>query len=586
MSDGMYHFNRTAEENTSYVTKSIFIDPTEDFYIETRYKQNSGVINNGFGLTFGYKDIDNFYSFIIATNGYYRLSKYEKDVYANIVEWTEFTDEKLKLGDFQTLGMRQTDGKWKFYLNDKEICEIEQKRFYGSKLGFTTSKTMSISIDYLIVKQETNDINLIDNPKNGYKSKNLGENVNSEYSDRAPVISADGKTIYLVQSGNPNNTGGEKYTDIYFTTQDKNGNWTEKQAIGFPLNNTTHNSVISVSADNNSLMVKGEYNTDGSFKGVGMSLTYRTEDGWAVPTAIKTEDFYNDGKYSGFYLSSDKNILISSVIRGKDTYGGEDLYVSFKEGNSYSKPLNLGTNINTFDDDFTPFLAADNKTLYFATYGRRGYGSADIYVSKRLDESWTNWSKPENLGPEINTSEWDAYLSVTASGEDAYLVSGQNSLGGLDIFTITLPKSARPEPIVLITGKVLDQKTNKPLSTEIFYFNLSNSELISSAISNPKTGEYSLTLPAGRKYSFLAMKDNYFSISENLDVLEIDEYKEINRNLYLAPIEVDAVIRLNNIFFATGKSNLQTESYAEINRLVEMLDQNPSMKIADYNVFC
>ncbi len=578
MSDGMYHFNRTAEKNTSYITEKIFIDPKEDFYIETRYKQNSGIVNHGFGLTFGYKDIDNFYTFIVSGNGYFRFSKYEKDVFENLVKWEKFSEETYSFGDYQTLGMRQTDGKWKFYFNDELICETEQRSFYGTELGFTTSNEMSISIDYLTVKQTTNDINLIDNPTNGYMSVNLGENVNTEYNERSPVVSADGKTIYYCQSLNPNNTGGEKRTDIYFTTFE-NGKWTEKQSIGFPLNNTAHNSVVSVSADNNSLLVKGEYNNDGSFKGSGMSRTYRTEDGWSIPTDVKTMDFQNDGKYSGFYLSPDKNILISSVIRTGDTHGGEDLYVSFKEGDVYTKPMNMGTDINSFDDDFTPFLAADNKTLYFASYGRRGYGSADIYVSRRLDESWTKWSEPENLGPEINTADWDAYLTLSASGESAFLVSGQNSFGSLDIFTIPLPKSARPEPIVLILGQVLDQKTNKPLATEIYYYDLSNGELISTAISDPKTGNYSLTLPAGRKYSFLAMKEAYFPISENLDVLKIDEYQEIERNLYLALIEVDAVIRLNNIFFKTGKSDLQKESYAEINRLVEMLKLNPGMKI-------
>ncbi len=268
-----------------------------------------------------------------------------------------------------------------------------------------------------------------------------------------------------------------------------------------------------------------------------------------------------------------------AIIRDGDTYGGEDLYVSFREGDEYSKPLNLGTDINSFLDDFTPFLAADNKTLYFSTYGRRGYGSADIFVSRRLDDTWTKWSKPENLGPEINTTGWDAYLSVQASGKLAYMVSGKNSLGSLDIFSITLPKAARPEALVLIKGKVLDKKTGKPLSTTIAYYDLSDNSQISTAISDPNTGEYSLTLPAGKKYSFLAKKEKYFAISENLDVLKIEEYQEIERDLYLVPIEKDAVIRLNNIFFESGKAELQSESYADLNRLADVLLKNATMKI-------
>ncbi len=578
MNNGLYHFNRTSEKGSSYITKKIFIDTKENFYIETKYKQVSGVVNHGFGITFGYSDIDNFYTFIASTNGYIRVAKYEKDVYEEIIKWKKLSKNTLKMGEFQTLGIRQINGKWKFYVNGEMVSEIKQRAFYGSELGFITSNKMSISIDYITVKQETNDMNIIKNAINGYKSVNLGKNVNTEFSDRAPVISADGKVMYYTQSENPNNTGGKKHTDIYFTTKDKNGKWTKRQNIGFPLNNKTHNFVISVSADNNSLIVSGKYNSDGSANGVGMSISNKTKNGWSIPKTIEIENYYNDGKYGSYYFSSDKNILILSVTR-KDSYGKEDLYVCFKDGEKYSKPLNLGADVNTFAGDFTPFLAADNKTLYFASYGRRGYGSSDVYVTRRLDDSWTKWSKPKNLGPEINTKGWDAYLSVTASGEAAYLVSTINSLGDLDIFTITLPKSARPEPIVLITGKVLDKETNNPLATEIYYYDLSNGKLISTAISDPTTGKYNLTLPAGKKYSFLAMKDKYFPISQNLNVLKIKKYKEINKNLYIAPIKKNAIIRLNNIFFESGKSRLQPESYAEIDRLVKMLKLNSSMKI-------
>jgi len=578
VSDGMYHIDRKAEKNSSYFKQHIFIDQAEDFSIETKYKQNSGVTNNGFGLVFGYKDIDNFYTFIISGDGHFQLSYYEKDVFTKVQKWKKFSSAD-KMKKFQVMTFEQQGSTWKFLIDGEMIFETAKKPFYGSKLGFVVHAKQSFSIDYLKVKGESNTINLIENPKNGYKPENLGANINTEHSERTPVITADGQTLFFVSEGDPNNTGGAKKTDIFYSTKGEDGKWAKRKSMPSPLNTTGNNSVIAVSADNNQLMLMNRYREGGKTVGGGNSQTHKTASGWATPTDVEIIDYKNSGKFAGYHMSADRNIMLMSVIRDGDTYGGEDLYVSFKEGEKYSKPLNLGNTINSFSDEFTPFMAADNKTLYFSSYSFNGYGSADIFVSRRLDDSWTKWSKPENLGPEINGDGWDAYLSVEASGKYAYLVSGKNSLGSLDIFAITLPKSARPDPIVLIKGKVLDKKTNKPLSTEIAYYDLETGKLISTAISDPEDGKYSLTLPAGKKYSFLAMKDNYFAISENLDVLKIEEYQEIERDLYLVPIEKDAVIRLNNIFFETNKAVLHRDSHSDLDRLVELLNKHPEMKI-------
>ena len=100
----------------------------------------------------------------------------------------------------------------------------------------------------------------------------------------------------------------------------------------------------------------------------------------------------------------DQKTLIHA-IEMNDSKGDQDLYVSFRKvDGSWSRPKNLGSTINTIKAENSPFLASDGVTLYFSTNGRPGYGKNDIFMSRRLDDSWVNWSEPENLGPSINTN--------------------------------------------------------------------------------------------------------------------------------------------------------------------------------------
>ncbi len=141
-----------------------------------------------------------------------------------------------------------------------------------------------------------------------------------------------------------------------------------------------------------------------------------------------------------------------------------------KDDGSWSEPLNMGPDINTFGVEATPFLAADNTTLYFSTNARPGYGYYDIFMTRRLDESWTKWSEPVNLGPNINTPGWDGYFTIPASGDYSYLVSTDNSLGYGDIFRVKVSEAVKPKPVALIKGQVYNLKTSEFLEAEYHLF--------------------------------------------------------------------------------------------------------------------
>jgi OmpA-OmpF porin, OOP family len=421
---------------------------------------------------------------------------------------------------------------------------------------------------------------LFSNAQNDYAPVNLGANINSKNSEGHSVVSADGREIYFWRELY-RQSAGETVQSAWYSKQDSSGNWLPAKYMGKPFNTGLLSSgIFNVSPDNNSILIRG-YFKYGDRIGNGCSMVTRNGRSWNDPVGLEIPG-YNElskGKFQGAFLLPDgKGLLIyMSEVEGATDM---DLYVSFKkEDGTYTYPAFIKS-LNTSADESTPFVASDNKTLYFSSNRPGGLGSNDIWKTSRLDDTWLNWSEPQNLGPTINSDDWDAYFFLDAKGEYAYMTSSKNSLGASDIVKIKLAKENKPEPVVLIKGKVLNKNTSLPLQASINYENIANGQNQGIAISNPVTGEYQIALPYGINYGFNASAASFISISDNLDLSSVSEYKEITRDLYLVPLETGQVIRINNIFFEFSKAELKSESFAELNRLVKLMEQNPAMTIA------
>lgn len=407
--------------------------------------------------------------------------------------------------------------------------------------------------------------------------ENMGEMINSEFSDLSPHITPDGKTLFISRYPDPN----VSKNNIWVSYLKADGTWTKATDIGKPLNVPgSSTSVQSITPDGNTVLLSNIYQYfDGSVTGGGCSISSRQRGGWAFPRHQQIEKYENQNQYVNYCLSNSGKFLLMAVEKKKGL-GEKDLWVSFKvKDNEWSKPVNLGPTINTKADEFGPFLAADDKTLYFASDGHAGYGDADVWMTKRLDDTWTNWSTPVNMGDKINTAGFDAYFSIDASGEYAYFASDKSGFGRSDIFRIKMPQEAKPDPVVLVYGKVFDKKTNEPIKANITYELLPSGAEVGTASTSPDDDVYKIVLPFGEKYGFMATSDKYYSITENLDLTDLKAYQEIERNLYLAPIEKEQAIRLNNIFFEFGKATLKEESYPELKRLIKLLNDNPAIQI-------
>ena len=444
--------------------------------------------------------------------------------------------------------------------------------------GFNQIDAIAISDSNDPVKARINLAKKLD-----VKSKplNLGNNVNSSFDEISPVVAPDGSAIYFTRAKHPQNIGKEHKQDVWYAKMRPDYNFGPAKNLGPPINTEHHNSSFSISPDGNTMLLNNIYRPDGKLE-KGLSITRRGRDGnWSKPQAVKIDNYRNLNKYSEFCLSPNGKVLLMT-IQQKDTRGGKDIYVSFlnSDGKTWSEPKNLGKKVNTAESETSPFLAADGVTLYYSTSGFSGFGSNDIYVTRRLDNSWTNWSTPKNLGPEINTDKWDAYFSIPAKADFAYYITYHKSIAGSgDIFRVSLSDSNKPKPVALVKGRVFNAKTKQPISAEIDYEILATGKNVGKGNSNPKTGEYKVVLPLEQEYALLAEAKGFLSVDTVINLKGINKYTEIVTDLYLVPIEEGAKVRLNNIFFARNSDRLLPESYPELNRLSKAMEENPTMKI-------
>lgn len=434
--------------------------------------------------------------------------------------------------------------------------------------------------------------------------ENLGNQVNSEYNEINPLISPDGKTLYFARISHPNNTHGTKGSqDIWFAELDPaSGKWGTARRMGFPLNKDEYNCAYSITPDGNSMLIKGQYN-NGTYETRGFSLSKKTANGWSPPQKMDIPGYVgmSKGQFDCGFMSADGKVLLMAFSEKRNSKE-DDLYVSFRQKDgSWTKPMDLGAEVNTKFTETTPFLAPDGATLYFSSNRDGGQGSNDIYVCKRVDKTWKHWSKPVNLGPKVNTDGYDAYYTLSASGDYAYLTTFKNTLGKGDIVRVKLSdiqptnqpgklgggddvanktEAPRPDPVALISGKVINQTTGKPVEARIIYQTLPDGAEVGEATSDPLTGEYKIVLPYGQKYSMRAVAKDFIAEGDNIDLTQQKGFQEVTgKQLNMIPLVSGSVVRLNNIFFDTGKSELRPESGPELDRLITTLNEAPKMVI-------
>ncbi|MEN2992647.1 MAG: OmpA family protein [Bacteroidia bacterium] len=405
--------------------------------------------------------------------------------------------------------------------------------------------------------------------------------INTPLHESAPVLSSDGRLLFFWRLDDPLGFGAQ---DIFWAQwEDSLGGLGPAQHLGGAVNDARGNIPFGISPDGQFLLVYKEFRNPRNPCELGFSRRV-LGDLWSAPVQLRIQNFYSEsGSSLTAALGWDGRTLLLSM-RGKESLGGEDLYVSFYDPDQrlWSEPKHLGPVLNTPKDEITPFLASDGITLYFSSNGRPDSKGLDIYVSRRLDDSWQQWSPPQRLPAPINSEADDYYFKFAPLRPDvAYLVSNDSAeVWGRQIYRVPLPPAYQPRPVALVRGKVLERSLKRPIpNAEVRYYNLEERRLEGTALSADSTGEYQMLLPLGGLYGIVVLSPGYFSISEQIDLRQGASKSPIEKDILVAPIQVGEVIRLNGLFFATGDSTLSPESYVELERLAWLLSDRPTMRI-------
>lgn len=409
----------------------------------------------------------------------------------------------------------------------------------------------------------------------------LSDNVNSQYQETRPLISPDGKTLYYSRANHPENIGGEKdENDIWYSElNSETGEWNKSKNLGKPLNNKGPNYISSITPDGNAMTVLlgNQYSKKNKMK-PGVSISTKSSEGWSKPKPLDIINPFIETEDGNYFLANNRKVLIMAIDRF-DAYGGKDIYVSFlQKDDKWTEPLNLGNDINTANLESSPYLAADNETLYFSSKGFSGYGGNDVYISRRLDDTWTNWTEPENLGPDINSVGDDVFFNIPPSGQFAYYSRSQEDGFG-DIYKIAMPIFYQPAPIISISGKVVDAETNEPVIAKISYNLLPENSSVGFTMSDSLTGVYEILLPAGSAYDYKTEAVGYKNSTEHIDLTDEADFREIERviSLYKGEDTPDIVIAGENL------DNIRLEKFISGEETSLILDSSVLFELAsDY----
>jgi outer membrane protein OmpA-like peptidoglycan-associated protein/tetratricopeptide (TPR) repeat protein len=399
-----------------------------------------------------------------------------------------------------------------------------------------------------------------------FAPQNLGDSINTANYEYYPSITIDGSKMIF--------TRRIKDEDFYESDL-KDGKWGKAKLLPGKVNTNLSEGAQSISVDGNWIVFTGCFYPEGEGS-CDIYISYKTDNGWTqaenLGPAINTH-FWE----SSPCLSPDKKDLYFSSDR-PDGYGGEDIWVSHRrDDGSWTDAENLGPQINTPGDDASPFMYADNQTLFFSTNGRPGYGSNDLFVTKKLTDS--TWSKPENLGYPINTIDDERALIVASDGVTAYYSSDRSDTKGLvDIYSFQLRKDLQPPRILWVKGQVIDAKTKIGLASSVKLTDINTQRVINN-IQTDDSGNYLATLPVGKDYDFSVDKKGYLFYSENYDMSEDIKDSVFTADIPLQPIEAGASIVLKNMFFDSKQTTLKPESIVELNRVIELMNDNPNLKI-------
>lgn len=443
---------------------------------------------------------------------------------------------------------------------------------------------------------------------------NMGDYINTEYPEYCMIMNADGSEMYFTSRRNTSTGGltdainGGYFEDI-FHSKSVGESWSMATNVGEPINTKGHDATVALSPDGSKMLVYIDDNGDGNLyesvrKGDVWSKPKKMDDIICSPYHESSAWYSNDGKRLYFVSSRPLPGSKDKMEKDRDIY-----YVTWNaEKQKWDNLVRLPENINTPYNEDGLFVHPDGKTIYFSSKGHNSIGGYDIFSTELRPDG--TFSDPINIGMPVNTPDDDVFFVLSASGRYGYMTSfREDGKGEKDLYKITfLGDEKQPilnsedillaglnqivvekpvEPIVsnrrgelaILKGTIYDDKTKQPLFAKIELIDNIKGEKLAEFDSDPVNGRFLVSLPAGKNYGIAVKADGYLFHSENFDIPKGADYQEYNKDVYMKKIEVGQVIVLKNIFYDLAKYSLRPESKTELDRLIKLLNDNPTIKI-------
>lgn len=399
-----------------------------------------------------------------------------------------------------------------------------------------------------------------------FSPRNPGTAINSPYDEYFPRLTADQRTIIFTRKK-------DNRENFFESGQDSTDIWQEAALLKGQVNSDLYNEgAHCISPDGKYLFFTGCNRPDG-MGSCDIYVSRREGDHWGSPYNLGAPVNTRGWEAQPALAADGRTLYFVSNRRGGQ--GGYDIWkASLTADGQWAEPQNLGPAINTPYDENSPYIHADNRTLYFASNGWPGLGDKDIFKS-RMDTSG-RWEQPVNLGYPINDHHEQSALTVSMNGSQAFFATRRpDAIGGLDIYAFQLPRASRPDPVAYLKGIIVDAENNHPLQAEVTVTDIATNQVLYNEPADYEDGTFLAPLPFGKTYALHINQPGYLFFSENYplnDSLKINDAYEIR--VPLSRIKVGNSETLSNIFFEIDRYALLPQSKSDLEQLVRFLGLN------------
>jgi outer membrane protein OmpA-like peptidoglycan-associated protein/Tol biopolymer transport system component len=433
-------------------------------------------------------------------------------------------------------------------------------------------------------------IEAIKNPVD-FNPINLGSSINSELPEYFPSITADDSTFLFTRRVNDLSAPGGRQEEIFVSKKTLNNHWSNSSLVSNAINSKYNEGAPTFSPDGQYIIfvgcetgAKGDYEYGDDRKGYGScDLFYSQNNGtnWSKPVNLGSKINSKHWETQPSFSSDGKTLYFirgMTYDRQRRNPDNQDIYVtSITEDGQWSKPEKLPPNINSPHREESVQIHPDGKTLYFSSNGHPGMGGMDLYMSRKLDDN--TWSDPINLGYPLNTYKNDISILISPKGDKGYFSSDrEGGYGDLDLYSFNVDKKFKPLPITFIKGKIIDAESKLPLFAFFQLTDLKKGNIISQMQSKLEDGEFLITVPKNIDFALHAEKEGYMFYSRNIYRDNLSLSKDGFLIIELEKVKPGTFI-LENIFFEKSKSSLKKSSLVELNKVLKLMQINPDLKI-------